>query len=88
MLKKCFYLCFVFTVAFSLNSCSVFQSKKSKSKQVQSQKKDKKNGVKPYSKVVTKDAKTNTGLFDVHFVDDKYLFEIPDSLFNRVEVIT
>jgi hypothetical protein len=83
MLKKCFYLCFVFTVAFSLNSCSVFQSKKSKSKQVQSQKKDKKNGVKPYSKVVTKDAKTNTGLFDVHFVDDKYLFEIPDSLFNR-----
>ncbi|MDP2058602.1 MAG: DUF5117 domain-containing protein, partial [Flavobacteriaceae bacterium] len=38
---------------------------------------------KPYGEVITKDAKTDKGLFDVHFVDDKYYYEIPDSLFGR-----
>ncbi|MDZ4149275.1 MAG: zinc-dependent metalloprotease [Flavobacteriaceae bacterium] len=42
-----------------------------------------KNGIKPYGEVITKDAKTDKGLFDVHFVDDKYYYEIPDSLFGR-----
>lgn len=37
----------------------------------------------PYSKVVTKDAKTDDGLFKVHTIGDKYLFEIPDTLFER-----
>ncbi|NML22336.1 zinc-dependent metalloprotease [Pseudoflavitalea sp. G-6-1-2] len=41
-----------------------------------------KPGPKPYSEVVGK-AKTQKGLFLVHKVDDRYLFEIPDSLFNR-----
>ncbi|WP_456377759.1 zinc-dependent metalloprotease [Lutibacter sp.] len=45
--------------------------------------KPKKGEIQPYSKVVTKKAKTDEGLFKVHFVDDKYLYEIPDSLFNR-----
>lgn len=84
MLKKYFYLCFAFTIALSISSCSVFQSKKSNSKQAQAQKKgSKKGGIKPYSKVITKDAKSDDGLFTVHLVDNKYFFEIPDSLFNR-----
>lgn len=45
--------------------------------------KPKKDAILPYAKVVTKDAKTDEGLFKVHFVDDKYLFEIPDSLLER-----
>ncbi|MBT8257011.1 MAG: DUF5117 domain-containing protein, partial [Bacteroidia bacterium] len=43
----------------------------------------KKNGIKPYDKVITKDAKTDKGLFDVHEIDGKYFYEIPDSLFGR-----
>lgn len=46
-------------------------------------KKPGKNDIKPYSKVITKDAKTDQGLFAVHKIDDKYFYEIPDSLFGR-----
>jgi len=45
--------------------------------------KPKKGAIQPYAKVVTKDAKTDDGLFKIHYVDDKYLFEIPDSLLER-----
>ena len=46
-------------------------------------KKPGKNDPKPYNKVITKDAKSDIGLFTVHTVDDKFYYEIPDSLFNR-----
>jgi hypothetical protein len=36
-----------------------------------------------YSKVITKDAKTDKGLFDVHKVKEEYFYEIPDSLMGR-----
>ncbi|MBT0608554.1 zinc-dependent metalloprotease [Aequorivita echinoideorum] len=39
--------------------------------------------IKPYDKVITKDAKTDDGLFKVHTVKDDFFYEIPDSLFNR-----
>jgi hypothetical protein len=45
--------------------------------------KPKKGAIQPYSKVVTKGMKTDEGLFKVHSKDDKYLFEIPDSLLGR-----
>ena len=45
--------------------------------------KPKKGAIQPYDKVVTNDAITDEGLFKVHIVDDKYLFEIPDSLLDR-----
>lgn len=48
-----------------------------------SEKSDKKGGIKPYSKVITKDAKSDPGLFTIHKVEDKYYYEIPDSLFGR-----
>jgi Met-zincin/Domain of unknown function (DUF5117)/Domain of unknown function (DUF5118) len=38
---------------------------------------------KPYKEVITDKAKTDEGLFKVHFVDDKWYFELPDSLLNR-----
>lgn len=40
-------------------------------------------GPRPYKEVITDKAKTDEGLFKVHKVDDKYYFEIPDSLLNR-----
>ena len=45
-------------------------------------KKEDKNGIKPYDKVITEKAITDKGLFDVHTVDDKFYYEIPDSLFG------
>ncbi len=70
----------VILIAVILASCSSAQSKVAQSK---SKEKDKKNAIKPYSKVVTKKAKTDEGLFTVHKIDDKYLYEIPDTLFGR-----
>lgn len=40
-------------------------------------------GPKPYKDVITSKAVSDGGLFWVHKVEDKYFFEIPDSLFNR-----
>ena len=41
------------------------------------------NQPKPYHEVITAKAKTQRGFFNVHKVDDKYYFEIPDSLLHR-----
>jgi len=40
-------------------------------------------GPKAYKDVITDKAKTDEGMFKVHKVDEKYFFEIPDSLLNR-----
>ncbi|MGV6832439.1 MAG: zinc-dependent metalloprotease [bacterium] len=45
--------------------------------------KPKKGAIQPYEKVITKEAKSDAGLFTVHKLDDKYFYEIPDSLFDR-----
>src|SRR5450432_4243883 len=42
-----------------------------------------KSSPKPYKEVITDKAMTQSGLFTIHKVDDKWYFEIPDSLFNR-----
>lgn len=42
-----------------------------------------KKGPKPYDKVITKDALSATGFFKTHKVEDKYYFEIPDSMLDR-----
>ena len=47
-----------------------------------------KKGPKPYDKVITDKAVTKKGLFTVHKVDDRWYFEIPDSLLNREMIVT
>ncbi len=47
-----------------------------------------KKGPKPYDKVITDKAVTHRGLFTVHKVEDKWYFEIPDSLLNREMMVT
>ncbi len=39
--------------------------------------------MKKYSEVITKKAVSDEGLFDVHKVDDKFYFEIPDDMLGR-----
>ncbi|MEL6535943.1 MAG: zinc-dependent metalloprotease [Bacteroidota bacterium] len=40
-------------------------------------------GMKSYASVITKDAETDEGIFHVHKVDDKYYYEISDTLIGR-----
>jgi hypothetical protein len=47
-----------------------------------------KKGPKPFSKVITDKAVTKKGLFTVHKVEDKWYFEIPDSLMGREMIVT
>lgn len=42
-----------------------------------------KSGPKPYSEVITDKAISQKGLFSIHKVDDRYFFEIGDSIFFR-----
>ncbi|MFD2562720.1 zinc-dependent metalloprotease [Aquimarina rubra] len=83
MRKSTLYLLLIVAVTFS--SCSAFQNKKGKTPATVTAKKPgkDKNAIKPYSEVITKKAKSDAGLFTVHNIEDKYFYEIPDSLFNR-----
>ncbi|WP_299247019.1 zinc-dependent metalloprotease [uncultured Aquimarina sp.] len=83
MRKNTLYLLLILTV--TLSSCSAFQNKKGKASSTATAKKPgkDKNAIKPYSEVITKKAKSDPGLFTVHNIEEKYFYEIPDSLFNR-----
>ncbi len=74
----------IFLLGYSINIEAQRKKKKNDKKTEQtSKKKPSKKGIQPYSKVVTKEHKTDKGLFKVHSKDGAYLFEIPDSLLNR-----
>lgn len=73
----CAFICsFLFAAG-----CST--SKETTSNQGPSKAPSSSDGIKAYSSVITKDAETDEGLFDVHRVDDKLFYEIPDSLLGR-----
>ncbi|MEM6721805.1 MAG: zinc-dependent metalloprotease [Bacteroidota bacterium] len=87
MLRK-LPLFFLGMLLISVTSCSTTKKaaaskKTTASASAKPKKKPKKGGIQPYSKVITKDAKSDKGLFTVHEVSDKYFYEIPDTLFNR-----
>ena len=84
--KKIFIrlLLVAFVLGFSTESSAQFWKKKKKeAPKKESKPKPDKDAIKPYDKVVTKDHKTDEGLFKVHTKDDAYLLEIPDSLLQR-----
>ena len=75
-------------LSLSVSGCAVFQPNKKAETTKNAEDGEKKEGdLKPYAKVITKDAKSDEGLFTVHKVDENYFYEIPDSLFNR-EMLT
>ncbi len=74
----------LFLAGFSQTTeAQIFKKKKKKTEASASAQKSKKGAIEAYEKVITKDAITDSGLFDVHIVDDVHFYEIPDSLFNR-----
>jgi hypothetical protein len=80
-LSQLFLIAFVF--GFSTEIDAQFWKKKEAKVAPKPKPKPEKGAIQPYGKVVTKDHKTDEGLFKVHTKDDTYLFEIPDSLINR-----
>ncbi len=86
MTKKIFsrLLLVAFVFGYSANAEAQFWKKKKKEEPKKVAPKPKsKDGIEPYSKVVTKEHTTDEGLFKVHQKADTYLFEIPDSLLKR-----
>ena len=66
-------------------SCATVKSSKNKKSIAQAKPvtpKKKQGKIKDYDKVVTKDAISDKGLFDVHLVGEKYYFEIPLDYLN------
>ena len=80
-------LLFVISVFFVVSCSSTKEASKSKKGATTATKKPVKkpgkNDIQPFSKVITKDAKSDEGLFTVHTLDEKFFYEIPDSLFDR-----
>ena len=74
-MKKLFYLPILFTLVFSLTTNA---QKKDSTEKEKNPKKEK-----TYEDIITKDAITDNGLFDIHKVKEKYYFEINDSLIGR-----
>lgn len=81
VLIKTLLAAFIFGTS-SVNA-QIFKKKKKNTEQADAKAKPKKGDIQPYDKVITKKAKTDKGLFDVHVVDGKNFYEIPDSLFNK-----
>ncbi|MFS4417509.1 zinc-dependent metalloprotease [Maribacter sp. 2307ULW6-5] len=82
MIKKTLPLLAAFLLLAPLTAEAQLFKKKKKQTEKPAEK-PKKNGIKDYNEVITKEAKTDKGLFDVHTVEDKHYYEIPDSLLNR-----
>ena len=84
---KIFFLAFIVAIGISPNAHG--QIFKKKPKKVEKKAKDeKKNKMKPYDKVITKDAESQDGLFKVHKVDENWFFELPADLLEKEILVT
>jgi hypothetical protein len=85
MLKKKLTLIIMCSLLFSVHGTFAQSKKKKKADKnpitaVDPKAAEAKKKPKPYKKVIDSTAVTQKGLIDVHQIDNKYLFEIPDSL--------
>ncbi len=79
-MKKLFIL-IIMLVAVQQHGFAQTQEKKADSTSTQPK------GIQPYSKVINESAKSKLGLFTISKVDNKFFFQIPDSLFNRYMLV-
>ena len=86
IVSRLFIALFVFGVTFNADAQRRKKQSKKDTKQTATPVKKsvpKKGAMLPYEKVVTKDVKTDDGLFKVHKKGESYLFEIPNHLLGR-----
>ena len=79
MLKKIILLPLLCIILFGCKS----QKVNSKDSPITDAREKKESKLKPYDKVITKDAISDKGLFTTHTVDEKLYFEIPDTLLGK-----
>jgi hypothetical protein len=92
MIKKNLNLIIVCLLLFSAQETFAQSKKKRKADKetatkVEAKSADTKKEPKPYKKIIDSTAVTQRGLIDVHKMDNKYLFEIPDSILG-LEMMT
>ena len=73
----------ILSLLFLCFSPSLLAQSKKKSKNKKENVEPAKNGIKPFAEIITSKAKSTKGLLTVHKVDDKWYFEISDSIFGR-----
>ncbi|PIF33210.1 uncharacterized protein DUF5118 [Flavobacterium sp. 9] len=85
MNKFFIFITMAFFMLFSNNQFAQSNKKTSKKDEpvVAPPEKKSESTIKEYSKVITKDAVSDDGLFKVHKVDKKYYFEIPNKYLNK-----
>lgn len=66
-----------------LSACATSEQTKGSSSTGERDAPGSENGIKAYSEVITDEAESDEGLFDVHKIDTDYFYEIPDSLLSR-----
>ncbi|MCG1035559.1 zinc-dependent metalloprotease [Polaribacter sargassicola] len=76
-------LLFSLILLLSITSNIEAQRKKSKNKKEETTEQPKKETTPKYSDFVTKNTKTDDGLFKIHFNKDKYIYEIPKSYLGK-----
>jgi hypothetical protein len=82
LFKKLFVLQLLLIVSLT-SQAQLFKKKKNKNKPVVAAPAEPEKGPKAYKKLITAKAITKRGLIDVHQIDEKYYFEIKDSLMGR-----
>lgn len=70
------------TMLMLFTSVPYVQAQKKKKKGTPTEQ-PKKTGPQPYSKVITEEAESSTGLFSVHRVGEKHFFELPNDLLEK-----
>ena len=70
-------------ITVALIGCATARSQAPSPEQERPSQQDRKQEIKPYSEVITDEAVTDSGLFTVHRVDDKYYFEIRRDMLER-----
>ena len=83
MIRKLSIVVLAAALATGCKSQEIITGKKGENPQTQTDQKKKTNGLKSYSEVITKEAKSDEGLFTTHQVGDKLYFEIPLSLLEK-----
>lgn len=77
-------LLFLALLIFQSSSAQFWKKKqKPKTEITVATEKKKTEKIKDYNSVITKDAKTSSGLFKIHKISDKYYFEVPNQLLNK-----
>ena len=73
----------VLLAAVTLGACAKGQAQTQPAPQANAGKGQDKPKIKPYDQVITAEAKTDSGLFVVHRIEDKLYYEIPMGLLDR-----